>query len=400
MQMATPRILAAEGGQRWKKDPTEEERGEEQRLAEKARGVDRTKPEGDGRSWDDADWIWIEDEHSKAERALADAMLQVALLRESRSMLTAGSKSEGREQLLAEKRGAGDEPEQQEQLVEEGRPVALQETKVDTPGAGSEPEQQEQLSEEGHASGVQEMEVELPVLLHRAQRTTNTSWAVGSNIAPRHQYLVQESYDPHRCYALGEEVAFISGHLRHYYQIAAVSWGTGGIDVEDLSGSKLELRHGPGQPPTWEQHGSIRQLYTQCSRRPGEVIGPRDMVNIRSHRPQTSMHWIGDMVAVPFIWATGQQGFRYAKVCAMDAATEASSKGLYQLSGGMHNPKMLRERGSFYAMGRHSPPRARLPEEDILEVPGRRGARIQEEWAESAQEQGNEPWSGPPTEDL
>ena len=173
-----------------------------------------------------------------------------------------------------------------------------------------------------------------------------------------------------------------------------------GIDDEDLSGSTLELRHGPGQPPTWEQHGSIRQLYTQCSRRPGEVIGPRDMVNIRSHRPQTSMHWTGDMVAVPFIWATGQQGFRYAKVCAMDAATEVSSKGLYQLSGGMHNPKMLRERGSFYAMGRHSPPRARLPEEDILEVPGRRGARIQEELAESTQEQGNEPWSGPPTEDL
>jgi hypothetical protein len=43
------------------------------------------------------------------------------------------------------------------------------------------------------------------------------------------------------------------------------------------------------------------------------------------------MHFVGDVVAVPFIWQTGQQGFRYAKVCWKDALIEASTKGLYQL---------------------------------------------------------------------
>jgi hypothetical protein len=142
------------------------------------------------------------------------------------------------------------------------------------------------------------------------------------------------------------------------------------------------------------------EVYTQCSRRPGEVIGLGDMIHIRSHRPRTSMHWERSLVAVPFIWATGQQGFRYAKICVKDAATEASSKGLYQLDGGPHNPKMLRARGSFYAIDRHSPPRASLSKEDIQEVPGRNGARMQEEWTVLAQDQGTEPWNKPVNADL
>jgi hypothetical protein len=92
--------------------------------------------------------------------------------------------------------------------------------------------------------------------------------------------------------------------------VTVVNHETRGGYVNDLSGSKLELRHGPGQPSTWEQHGSIRQLYDPVLEEAwrGYSLRPRDMVNIRSHRPQTSMHWIGDMVAVPFIWATGAAG--------------------------------------------------------------------------------------------
>ena len=41
---------------------------------------------------------------------------------------------------------------------------------------------------------------------------------------------------------------------------------------------------------------------------------------------------------------------------------------------------MLRARGSFYAIDRTSPPRAQLADADIQEVPGRKGARTQDEW--------------------
>ena len=233
-----------------------------------------------------------------------------------------------------------------------------------------------------------------------ARRTTNTSWEVGSNIAPQHRYLVQETYDAMRRYGPGEEVAIITEQPHLQYRIAVMRHGTSRIDDEDLSGRWLELQQGIGQSSTWVPHGAIRQLHTQCSRRPGEVIGPGDMIHIRSHRPRTSMFWESNLVAVPFIWATGQQGFRYAKICVKDAETEASSKGLYQLDGGAHNSKMLRARGTFYAIDRHSPPRARLPEEDIQEVPGRKGARTQEEWTVLAQEQGTGPWSKPVNTDL
>ena len=252
----------------------------------------------------------------------------------------------------------------------------------------SETKQGDSRSTDLNAIGV------LPVR-RTARRTTITSWEVGSNIAPQHRYLVQEAYDETRRYGPGEEVAIITEQPHLQYRIAVVRRGTSLIDDEGLSGSRLELQQGIGQPSTWVPHGEIRQLHTQCSRTPGEIIGPGDMLHIRSHRPRTSMHWERSLVAVPFIWAGGQQGFRYAKVCAKDAATEASSKGFYQLDGGAHNPKMLRERGSFYAIDRHSPPRASLPEEDIQEVPGRDGARTQEEWTVLAQEQGTGPWSKP-----
>jgi hypothetical protein len=45
-------------------------------------------------------------------------------------------------------------------------------------------------------------------------------------------------------------------------------------------------------------------------------------------------------------------------------------------------------------------PRERLPEEDIQEVPGRNGARMQEEWTVLAQDQGTEPWNKPVNADL
>ena len=91
-----------------------------------------------------------------------------------------------------------------------------------------------------------------------------------------------------------------------------------------------------------------------------------------------------------------QQGFRYARICAKDALTETSSRGLYQLDGGAHKSMMLRTGGSFYAIDRISPPRARLEEEDVLEVPGRGAARTQDEWTGPAQEQGSD-WGSKPT---
>jgi hypothetical protein len=60
---------------------------------------------------------------------------------------------------------------------------------------------------------VEEMEVDVPRVQQREPRTTNTSWAVGSNIAVQHRYLVQEAYDAQRRYSPGEEVAFITGQL-------------------------------------------------------------------------------------------------------------------------------------------------------------------------------------------
>ena len=268
--------------------------------------------------------------------------------------------------------------------------------------AQGEPEPQEQPLDDGHNlnAEVEEMEVDVALVQRKAPRTTNTSWEVGSNIALQHRYLVQEAYDAQRRYSPGEEVAFITGQRRHQYRIAEMNHGTSGIEDAALSDSRLELKHGSGQLLTWEQHGRIRQLYTQCSRRPGEVIGPRDIIHIRSHRSRTSMHFVGDVVAVPFIWQTGQQGFRYAKVCWKDAVNEASTKGLYQLDGGAHNPKMLRARGSFYAIDRNSPTRRWLEEEDIFEVPGRRGARLQDEWDGPAPGQELEPWSTPTYTDL
>ena len=356
-QTATPRILAAEPGQRQRKDRGKEERGGERGEMEEAGVADHMERRGGGGTLVDDDWVWMEEEHRKAKIAMNAAILQMPWLWERTGVPTGESRTEERERAPTM---AG--------------------------GAGGDLEPQEQLAGDGHTDEAQEMEVDGPVVHRTAQRTTNTSWAVGSNIAPQHCYLVQEAYDPQRRYRPGEEVALITGQRWHQFRIAEMRHGTSGIEDENLSGSMLELRHGNGQPLTWELHGMIRQLYTQCSRRPGEVIGPRDTIHIRSHRPQTSMHWEGDLVAVPFIWATGQQGFRYARVCAKDALTEASSKGLYQLDGGAHNPKMLRTRGSFYAIDRTSPPRARLEEEDIQEVPGRGEARTQDEWTGPADE--------------
>ena len=352
-QTATPLILATEPGQRQRTDPEKEERGEERRDKAAAGEADHMERRGDGGALVDDDWAWMEEERRKATIAMNAAILQMPWLWERTGVPTGGSRIEEREQAPTK-----------------------------TGGAGGDLELQEQLSGDGHTDEAQEMEVDGPWVHRTAQRTTSTSWAVGSNIAPQHRYLVQEAYDSQRRYSPGEEVALMTGQLRHQYRIAEVSRGTGGIEDENLSGSRLELRHGSGQPLTWEQHCMIRQLYTQCSRRPGDVIGPRDITHIRSHRPGTSMHWEGDIVAVPFIWATGQQGFRYARICAKDALTEASSRGLYQLDGGAHKSMMLRTRGSFYAIDRISPPRARLEEEDVQEVPGRRGARTQDEWTE------------------
>ena len=386
MQTATPRILAAEPGQRQRMDLEKDVWRAEQRESEEAGASGRTElrdgggtlAEGDrvgaavsegaeqGGVVDD-DWAWMEEERRKATIAMNAAILQMPWLWERTGVPTGGSRIEEREQAPTK-----------------------------TGGAGGDLEPQEQLSGDGHTDEAQEMEVDGPWVHRAAQRTTSTSWAVGSNIGPQHRYLVQEAYDSQRRYAPGEEVALMTGQLRHQYRIAEVSRGTGGIEDENLSGSRLELRHGSEQPLTWEQHCMIRQLYTQCSRRPGDVIGPRDIIHIRSHRPRTSTHWEGDIVAVPFIWATGQQGFRYARICAKDALTEASSRGLYQLDGGAHKSMMLRTGGSFYAMDRISPPRARLEEEDVLEVPGRGAAGTQDEWTGPAQEQGSD-WGSKPT---
>jgi len=228
-------------------------------------------------------------------------------------------------------------------------------------------------------SEVEEMDIDseqLPVY-----RTTNRTWRPGSYIAPEHQYLVQEVYDPNRRYRMDEEVAFAVKHRRHEYRIAQVNWGTGGMEEAELRNSTLGLTHGIDRRPSQEPHDTVRQLYTQCSRVPGEVMGPEDAELLRSHRPATSMHFEGDTVGVPFIWAGGQQGFRYAKVCAKDEETTGYSTGLYQLDGGEHNPGMLRPRDAFYAMDRQSPTRKGLQSEDIQEVPGRNGAPTQEEWS-------------------
>ena len=366
-QTATPRILAAEPGQRQRTDPETEERGGERGELEEAGAAVHMERRGGGGTLVDDDWAWMEEERRKATIAMNAAILQMPWLWERTGVPTGGSRIEEREQAPTK-----------------------------TGGTGGDLEPHEQLSGDGHTDEAQEMEVDGPWVHRTAQRTTSTSWAVGSNIAPQHRYLVQEAYDSQRRYSPGEEVALMTGQLRHQYRIAEVSRGTGGIEDENLSGGRLELRHGSGQPLTWEQHCMIRQLYTQCSRRPGDVIGPRDIIHIRSHRPRTSTHWEGDIVAVPFIWATGQQGFRYARICAKDALTEASSRGLYQLDGGAHKSMMLRTRGSFYAIDRISPPRARLEEEDVLEVPGRGAARTQDEWTGPAQEQGSD-WGSKPT---
>jgi len=315
--------------------------------------------------------LLVEEEHRTARIAMHDAMLQLSRVRGRVAVPTAGNWTKERRQA----------------------PTKADETR-------GESELHEPLLEYGHTAGARNMDVDVPPVRRTARRTTNTSWEVGSYIAPQHRYLVQESYDAMRRYGPGEEVAIMTEQLHLQYRIAVVRHGTSLIEDEELSGSRLELQQGIGQSSAWVPHGAIRQLYTQCSRRPGEVIGPSDMIHIRSHRPRTSMFWERSLVAVPFIWATGQQGFRYAKICVKDAATEASSKGLYQLDGGAHNPKMLRARGSFYAIDRHSPPRERLPAEDIQEVPGRKGARMQEEWTVLAQEQGTEPWSKPVNTDL
>ena len=366
-QTATPRILAAEPGQRQRTDPETEERGGERGELEEAGAAVHMERRGGGGTLVDDDWAWMEEERRKATIAMNAAILQMPWLWERTGVPTGGSRIEEREQAPTK-----------------------------TGEAGGDREPQEQRSGADHTDEAQEMEVDGPWVHRTAQRTTSTSWAVGSNIAPQHRYLVQEAYDTQRRYTPGEEVALMTGQLRHQYRIAEVSRGTGGIEDENLSGSRLELRHGSGQPRTWEQHCMIRQLYTQCSRRPGDVIGPRDIIHIRSHRPRTSTHWEGDIVAVPFIWATGQQGFRYARICVKDALTEASSRGLYQLDGGAHKSMMLRTGGSFYAIDRISPPRARLEEEDVLEVPGRGAARTQDEWTGPAQEQGSD-WGSKPT---
>ena len=344
---------------------------EEQRKDMARDGITPETGDGTGGGASTAEELLVEEEHRKARIAMNDAMLYLNRIRGRGVVPTAGNGTKERQQA----------PTKADETRNE---LALHEPPL----------------EYDHTAGAQDMDVDAPPVRRTARRTTNTSWEVGSNIAPQHRYLVQEAYDATRRYGPGEEVAIITEQPHLQYRIAVVRHGTSLIDDEDLSGSRLELQQGIGQSSTWVPHGAIRQLYTQCSRRPGEVIGPGDMIHIRSHRPRTSMYWERSLVAVPFIWATGQQGFRYAKICVKDAAIEASSKGLYQLDGGAHNPKMLRARGSFYAIDRHSPPRTRIPEEDIWEVPGRKGARIQEEWTLLAQDQGTGPWSKPVTTDL
>ena len=381
-QTATPRILAAELEQRRRKDPGKADWGEEQRPVAEVEATGHRELRDDEGVLVDDDEARIEEEFKEARIAMNTAILQMPWLWGRTVVPTTGNWTEEQQQALRNWTA-----EQQQSLTE-------------ARGARAEPEPQEQPLDDGYNAEVRAMEVDVPLVQQKTPRTTNTSWAVGSNIALQHRYLVQEAYDAQRRYSPGEEVAFITGQLRHQYRIAEMNHGTSGVEDAALSDSRLELKHGSGQPLTWEQHGRIRQLYTQCSRRPGEVIGPRDIIHIRSHRSRTSTHFAGDVVAVPFIWPTGQQGFRYAKVCWKDALIEASTKGLYQLDGGAHNPKMLRARGSFYAIDRNSPTREWLEEEDILEVPGRRGARLQDEWDGLSPGQELEPWSTPTCTDL
>jgi hypothetical protein len=441
-QTATPRILAAELEQRRRKDPGKADRGEEQRKAEEARATVQAERSEGGGTLDDDEWVstdtperwgpsgepdepgaddgddWFAEQQRQADAALVSAVRALApQLTTSRAPIhdlsgkTAACESRAspirepeKESIEAEWREWNEWAAEEQRRALAGDVLWCERGEVSGQGASEvtqgEPEPQEQPLDDDHNAEVEEMEVDLPLVQHKKPRSTNTSWAVGSNIALQHRYLVQEAYDAHRRYSPGEEVAFITGQLRHQYRIAEMKHGTSGIEDSALSDSRLELKHGSGQLLTWEQHGRIRQLYTQCSRRPGEVIGPRDIIYIRSHRSRTSMHFEGDVVAVPFIWQTGQQGFRYAKVCWKDALIEASTKGLYQLDGGAHNPKMLRARGSFYAIDRNSPTREWLEEEDILEVPGRRGARLQDEWDGLSPGQELEPWSTPTCTDL
>ena len=434
-QTATPRILAAEPEQRRRKDPGKAERGEEQRKAEEARTSVQAERRAGGGTLGDDDWVrtdtperwgprgdqdepvaddwddWVAEQQRQADAALVSAVGTLALQQTtSRAPIhdlsgkTAACESRAspirapeRESIEAEWREWNEWAAEEQRRAEAGDVLWRERGEVSGRGASA---LHEPLLEYCHTEGVQDMDVDVSPVRRASRRTTNTSWEVGSNIAPQHRYLVQEAYDEMRRYRPGEEVAVKTEQPHLQYQIAVVRHGTSLIDDEDLSGSRLELQQGIGQSSTWVPHGAIRQLHTQCSRTPGEIIGPGDMIHIRSHRPRTSMHWERSLVAVPFIWATGQQGFRYAKICVKDAATEASSKGLYQLDGGAHNSKMLRARGTFYAIDRHSPPRARLPKEDIQEVPGRNGARMQEEWTVLAQEQGTGPWSKPVNTDL
>ena len=169
--------------------------------------------------------------------------------------------------------------------------------------------------------------------------TTATSWEPGSYIAPQHLYTVAAELDRSRVYEEGERVA-CAGDLHSRWKVAKVLQKTDNLGF-------LVLDQGGGQ---WQRtlHTQVRGLQIGCTRIPGDIVGPPDMLLIREHQEEHE-HEAGDTVVFCDV-RNGVPLFRYAKVEELDMNDKDAAPGMFQLHGGEENFKMIRARATFFRL--------------------------------------------------
>lgn len=171
--------------------------------------------------------------------------------------------------------------------------------------------------------------------------TTATSWEPGSYIAPQHLYTVGEALDRTRNYVEGEMVA-APGDWHFRWQVAKVLQGTDNLGF-------LSLDQGRGRSPTRILHTRVRGLQIRCTRVPGDIVGPPDMLLIREHQGEYE-HAAGDTVVFYDIDERGVPLFRYAKVEELDMDDDNAAPGMFQLHGGSESGRMVRSQATFFRL--------------------------------------------------
>ncbi len=115
----------------------------------------------------------------------------------------------------------------------------------------------------------------------------------------------------------------------------------------------LLLDQGRGRSPNLVLHTRVRGLRIRCTRTPGDIVGPPDMLLIRAHKGEYE-HAAGDTVVFYDIDERGLPLFRYATVEELDYGDENAAPGMVQLLWRFGEPENDSIRGHRFPSGSHS----------------------------------------------